>query len=156
MKAKEGVVEYLNQVLKAELTAVHQYMLHAALCKQWGYERLSEHFERLVHEEVEHSSGLLDHILYLEGTPEVDGVGAVASGRTVQELFVGDLDFERADAELLRKAIAQCADAGDFTTRHTLEDMIVDTEEHIDWFETQLRAIEQIGLDRYLGEQIKR
>ncbi|MCP9470456.1 MAG: bacterioferritin [Nitrospira sp.] len=156
MKAKEGVVEYLNQVLKAELTAVHQYMLHAALCKQWGYERLSEHFERLVHEEVEHSSGLLDHILYLEGTPEVDGVGAVVSGRTVQELFVGDLDFEREDGELLRKAIVHCADVGDFTTRHKLEDMIVDTEEHIDWFETQLRAIEQIGLDRYLGEQIKR
>ncbi|MCP9465151.1 MAG: bacterioferritin [Nitrospira sp.] len=156
MKAKEGVVGYLNQVLRAELTAVHQYMLHAALCKQWGYERLCEHFEHLVHEEVKHSSGLLDHILYLEGTPEVGRVDAVASGRTVQELFVGDLDFEREDGELLRKAIVHCADVGDFTTRHKLEDMIVDTEEHIDWFETQLRTIEQIGLDRYLGEQIKR
>ncbi|MCP9473076.1 MAG: bacterioferritin [Nitrospira sp.] len=156
MKAKEGVAEYLNQVLKAELTAVHQYMLHAALCKEWGYERLSEHFEHLVREEIGHSSGLIDHILYLEGTPEVGHVDAVTSGLTVQELFVGDLDFERADAELLRKAIGHCADVGDFTTRHKLEDTIVDTEEHIDWFETQLRAIEQIGLDKYLSEQIKK
>jgi bacterioferritin len=156
MKAKEGVVGYLNQVLKAELTAVHQYMLHAALCKQWGYERLCEHFEHLVHEEVRHASDLLDHILYLEGTPEVEHIDAIARGGTVRELFLADLKFEHLDAELLRTAIAHCADIGDFTTRHKLEDMIVDTEEHIDWFETQLRAIEQIGLDRYLGEQIKR
>ncbi|MCP9440807.1 MAG: bacterioferritin, partial [Nitrospira sp.] len=136
MKAKEGVVDYLNQVLRMELTAVHQYMLHAALCKHWGYEGLYEHFEHLIHEEVEHSSGLMDHILYLEGTPEVDHVDVVTAGRTVQELLVSDLNFERLDAELLRKAIVHCTDVGDFTTRHKLEEMIVDTEEHIDWFET--------------------
>lgn len=156
MKAKEGVVEYLNQVLKAELTAVHQYMLHAALCRQWGYEQLAEHFEHLVREEMGHSSGLIDHILYLEGVPAVEHIDAIAHGVTARELFLSDLKLEQLDAELLRKAIGHCADVGDFTTRHTLEDMIVDTEEHIDWFETQLRAIEQIGLDRYLGEQIKR
>lgn len=156
MKAKEGVVEYLNQVLKAELTAVHQYLLHAALCKHWGYERLYGHFEHLAQEEVRHASGLIDHVLYLEGTPDVDHLDAVGRGRSVQELFISDLNFEREDVELLRKAIAHCAKVMDFTTRHKLEDMVKDSEEHVEWFETQLRAIDQVGLDKYLSEQIKK
>lgn len=156
MKAKEGVLELLNQVLKAELTAVHQYLLHAGLCKNWGYERLHEHYSHLATEEVGHSSGLIDHILYLDGTPDVEHLDAVAHGADVAALFAADLDFEREDAELLRKAIVHCAKVGDFTTRHLLEHMIIDTEEHIDWFETQLETIKQVGLERYLSEQIKK
>jgi bacterioferritin len=156
MKAKEGVVDLLNQVLKAELTAVHLYLLHAAMCKNWGYERLHEQFSHLAQEEVGHSSGLIDHILYLEGTPDVDHLDAVSRGRTVAELFTSDLNFERDDVELLRKAIAHSAKVMDFTTRHKLEDMVKDSEEHVDWFETQLRAIEQVGLDKYLSEHIKK
>lgn len=156
MKGKEGVVELLNQILKAELTAAHQYLLHAAMCRNWGYERLHEHFSHLAHEEVEHSSGLIDHILYLEGTPEVGRLDAVTRGNDVAALFAADCAFEREDVDLLGKAVAHCAKAGDFTTRHLLEDMVVDSEEHIDWFETQLRVIKQVGLDRYLAEQIKK
>lgn len=156
MKAKEGVVEFLNQVLKSELTAVHQYLLHAAMCKDWGYERLHEHFSHLAHEEVSHSSGLIDHILYLDGVPDVEHLDRVGAGRTVQDLFKADLGFEREDVELLRKAIAHCAKVGDFTTRHMLEAMIEDSEEHVDWFETQLRTVDQVGLDRYLAEHIKK
>lgn len=155
MKAKEGVLEFLNQVLRAELTAVHQYLLHAALCKRWGYERLHAHYSHLANEEVSHSAGLIDHILYLDGTPDVEHLDAVAQGRDVAALFAADADFEREDAELLRKAIGHCAKVGDFTTRHILEHMIVDSEEHIDWFETQLGTIAQVGLERYLCEQIK-
>src|SRR5215217_830714 len=77
MKAKEGVIDFLNQVLRSELTAVHQYLLHAALCKHWGYERLHEHFSGLAEEEVGHSSGLIDHILYLQGSPDVEHLDAV-------------------------------------------------------------------------------
>ena len=80
MKAKEGVVEFLNRVLKAELTAVHQYLFHAAMCKNWGYEGLHEHFSHLAHEEVGHSSGLIDHILYLDGTPDVEHLDQVGGG----------------------------------------------------------------------------
>ncbi len=156
MKAKEGVVDYLNQVLKAELTAVHQYLLHGAMCKNWGYKRLHEHFSHLSQEEVGHSSGLIDHILYLEGVPDVGRLDAVARGSDVAALFISDRDFEIDDVELLRKAIAHCAKVGDFTTRHMLEDMIEDSEEHVDWFETQLRTIKQVGLDTYLAEQIKK
>jgi bacterioferritin len=156
MKAKEGVVEFLNQVLRAELTAVHQYLLHAAMCKNWGYDRLHDHFSHLAQEEVGHSSGLIDHVLYLEGTPDVEHPDSVARGRSVEDLFRKDLAFEREDVELLRKAIAHCAKAGDFTTRHMLEHMIEDSEEHVDWFERQLSAIEQTGLASYLAEQIKK
>lgn len=156
MKAKEGVVDYLNQVLKAELMAVHQYLLHAAMCKNWGYERLHERFSHLGQEEVGHSSGLIDHILYLEGTPEVSQIEDVGVGPNVEALFTKNVSFERDDVELLRKAIAHCAKVGDFSTRHMLEDMVVDSEEHVDWFEVQLKAIGQIGLDAYLAEQIKK
>ncbi|MBM4126373.1 MAG: bacterioferritin [Nitrospira sp.] len=156
MKAKDGVLELLNQVLRAELTAVHQYLLHAALCKNWGYSRLHEHFSHLAQEEVGHSSGLMDHVLYLDGTPDVEHLDAVAHGSDVAALITADLEFEREDAELLRKAIAHCAKVGDFTTRHIFEHMIIDTEEHIDWFETQLRTIKQTGLENYLAVQIKK
>jgi bacterioferritin len=156
MKAKEGVVELLNGVLRAELTAVHQYLLHAALCKTWGYERLHEHYSHLANEEVGHSAGLMDHILYLDGTPDVGHLDAVTHGKNVEALFQADLRFERDDVELLRKAIAHCAKVGDFTTRHLLEHMIEDSEEHVDWFETRLRTISQVGLERFLSEQIKK
>ena len=156
MKAKEGVLEHLNQVLKAELTAVHQYLLHAAMCKNWGYDRLHDHYAHLANEEVQHSAGLIDHILYLNGTPEVGQLDTVAQGQDVGALFRVDLDFEREDVELLRKAIAHSATVGDFTTRHLLEHMIEDSEEHVDWFETRLRTIKQVGLENYLSEQIKK
>jgi bacterioferritin len=156
MKAKEGVLALLNQVLRAELTAIHQYLLHAALCKNWGYDRLHEHYSHLANEEVEHSSGLIDHVLYLDGVPDVEHLDTVAQGRDVEALFRADLAFECEDVELLRKAIAHCATVGDFTTRHLLEHMIEDSEEHVDWFETQLQTIKQIGIQNYLAEQVKK
>ncbi|MCC2639615.1 MAG: bfrA [Nitrospira sp.] len=155
MKAKEGVLDYLEKVLTAELTAVHQYLLHAAMCKSWGYQRLHEHFRHLADEEVRHSSDLIDHVLYLDGAPHVERVDTIAGGQSVAELLEADLRFELEDAELLREAIAHCSKASDFTTRHLLEHMIIDTEEHIDWFETQLRVIKQVGLALYLAEHIQ-
>ena len=155
MKAKEGVIDVLNKVLASELTAVHQYLLHAALCRHWGYQRLHDHFSHLAQEEVRHSSGLIDHILYLDGNSVVDRLDTIAVGNNVPALFEADLSFEREDADLVRDGIAHCARVGDFTTRHLLEDMVVDTEEHIDWFETQLRTIKQVGLQAYLAEQVK-
>jgi bacterioferritin len=156
MQAKEGVLNLLNQVLRAELTAVHQYLLHAGMCKNWGYARLHDHYSHLANEEVQHSAGLIDHILYLSGTPDVAHIDSVGHGNDVAALFQTDLDFEREDVELLRKAIVHCAEVGDFTTRHLLEHMIQDSEEHVDWFETRLRTIGQVGLERYLSEQIKK
>jgi bacterioferritin len=156
MKAKEGVIDFLNKVVTLELTAVHQYLLHAAMCGNWGYGRLQHEFHELATEEVGHASKLIDHILYLEGTPDVQSLGLVKSGQNVSKLFEEDLKFEQEDANLLREAITHSAKVGDYTTRHKLEEMIKETEEHIDWFETQLRVIKQVGPENYLGEQMKK
>lgn len=156
MKAKEGVLERLQKVVTLELTAAHHYLLHAAMCDHWGYERLKHELHERTTEEIAHVSKVIDHVLYLDGEPDVQKLGAVSSGRDVQDLFNADLKLEQEDVRVLREAIAHCAKVGDFTTRHLLEEMVVDSEEHVDWFETQLRTIEQVGLENYLGEQIKK
>lgn len=156
MKAREGVLQFLDRILKAELTAMHQYLLYAAMCKNWGYEWLHDHYSRLASEEVHHSAGLIDHILYLSGKPGVAQVDSIVHGTDVEALFRAALNFEREDVELLRTAIAHCANVGDFTTRHLLEHMIQDSEEHVDWFETRLRTISQVGLKRFLSEHVKK
>lgn len=156
MKAKEGVLDLLYKVVTLELTAVHHYLLHASMCDNWGYERLQHEYHERMTEETTHVSKVIDHVLYLEGEPDVQKLGAVSSGQGVQDLFNVDLKLEQEDVKLLREAIAHCAKVGDFTTRHLLEEMVVDSEEHVDWFETQLRTIKQVGLENYLGEQIKK
>jgi bacterioferritin len=156
MKAKEGVLEFLQRVVTLELTAVHHYLLHAAMCDNWGYERLHHELHERTNEECAHVSKVIDHMLYLEGAPDVQKLGAVYSGESVPDLFNADLKLEQEDVKLLREAITHCAKAGDYTTRHLLEDMVVDSEEHVDWFETQLRTIKQVGLENYLSEQIKK
>lgn len=105
---------------------------------------------------MQHSAGLIDHILYLNGAPEVGQLDAVEHGPNVEALLRADLEFEREDVESLRGAIAHRAKVSDFTTRHLLEHMIKDSEGHVDWFETRLRTIGQVGLDRFLSEQIKK
>jgi bacterioferritin len=95
MKAKEGVLDNLNKILKAELTAVHQYLLHAGLCKNWGYMRLHHEFAELAEGEVKHASQLIDQILYLDGVPDTQHLEAVAAGGDVKQLFVRDLEFEK-------------------------------------------------------------
>jgi bacterioferritin len=156
MKAKEGVLEFLQKVVTLELTAVHHYLLHAAMCANWGYKRLQHELHERTNEEIAHVSKVLDHMLYLEGAPDVQTLGAVQAGESVPDLFNVDLQLEQEDVTLLREAIAHCATVGDFTTRHKLEDMVVDSEEHIDWIETQLRTIKQVGVENYLSEQIKK
>jgi len=156
MKAKEGVLEFLNKILTAELTAVHQYIAHAAMCDNWGYDRLHHEIHERALEEVKHAEGIVEHILYLEGAPEMQRLGNVNIGQTVQDQFKNDLKLEMDDLALLREAITHCAKVGDYTTRHKLEDMSVDTDEHIDWLETQIETIKQVGLENYLSEQIKK
>ena len=155
MKAKEGILDQLGEILTAELTAVHQYLLHAELCRHWGYERLAEKFQHLYTEEVSHSGQLVRHILYLGGRADVGKLDPVKDGPSVKDLFEANLAFEREDVDMLRKAIAHAAKVGDFTTRHKLEEMVVDSEEHVDYFERQLATIGQIGLPAYLAEQMK-
>ena len=155
MKAKEGVVDLLNKILTEELTVINQYFLHAKMCKNWGYERLHDHVQERSFGEMKDAQHVIDHILYLEGLPNMQRLGTVKIGETVPEQLKADLDKEKAMVALLTDGIQHCMKVGDFTTRHMLEDMVTDEDKHIDWIETQLETIKQVGLENYLSEQIK-
>ena len=156
MKAKEGVIDLLNKVLTADLTAINQYFVHAKMCENWGYERLHHHVRDRSIDEMKDADELIGHILYLEGVPNVQRLGTVHVGETVPEQFKLDLKAEQEMLKILSDGVAHCTKAGDFTTRHMLEDMAKDVDAHIDWIETQLETIKQVGVENYLSEQIKK
>jgi bacterioferritin len=156
MKAKEGVVNILNKVLTADLTAINQYFVHAKMCQNWGYERLYHKvYERSI-DEMKDADVLIGHILYLEGVPNVQRMNSVHVGETVSEQLKLDLKAEQEMLAMLNDGIVHCTKVMDFTTRHMLEDMAKDVDGHIDWIETQMETIKQVGLENYLAEQIKK
>lgn len=156
MKAKEGVVNILNKVLTADLTAINQYFVHAKMCQNWGYERLYHKvYERSI-DEMKDADVLIGHILYLEGVPNVQRMNSVHVGETVSEQLKLDLKAEQEMLAILNDGIMHCTKVMDFTTRHMLEDMAKDVDGHIDWIETQMETIKQVGLENYLAEQIKK
>ncbi len=154
MKAKKGVIDLLNKVLTEELTVINQYFLHAQMCKNWGYDRLHHHVLDRSYGEMKDAKEVIDRILYLEGLPNMQRLGTVKIGETVPEQLKADLDKEKAMVVMMSDGIRHCTDVGDFATRHMLEDMVKDEEEHIDWIETQMETIKQVGLENYLSEQI--
>jgi bacterioferritin len=155
MQGDPSVIALLNDLLAVELTAVHQYMLHARMCENWGYERLFKKIHEESREELEHADHLVERILYLDGEPNVQRVGAITPGASVEEQFRADLGIETGAIGALNRGIEQCRKAGDNGTAELLEDILEDTEEHANWLETQLTAIRQIGLAQYLAEQLK-
>jgi bacterioferritin len=156
MKAKEGIIDLLNKILTADLTAINQYFLHAKMCENWGYERLHHKVKERSFDEMKDADELIEHILYLEGVPNVQRLGTVHVGETVPEQLKTDLQAEKEMLTLLTDGIAHCAKVGDYTTRHMFEDMAEDVDQHIDWIETQMETIKQVGLENYLSEQIKK
>jgi bacterioferritin len=156
MKAKEGVINILNKILTADLTAINQYFVHAKMCDNWGYERLHHKVRERSIDEMKDADELIGHILYLEGVPNVQRMNTVQVGETVPEQLKLDLKAEQDMLALLNEGVVHCTKVTDFTTRHMLEDMAKDVDEHIDWIETQLELIEQVGLENYLSEQIKK
>ena len=156
MQAKPGVIQLLNGLLHLELTAVHQYLLHAEEFGNWGYERLHHKIADEVNDELGHARRLTRRILFLEGAPNVQDIGAVHPGGTADEMLRLDLDVERTANEALNRAIEQCRSVGDNGTVEILEDILEDTEEHRHWLESQLQVIGQVGLQNYLSEQIKK
>jgi bacterioferritin len=156
MKAKEGVIDILNKVLTTDLTAINQYFVHAKMCENWGYERLHHKVRERSIDEMKDAEELIEHILYLEGVPNVQRLNTVHVGEEVPEQFKLDLKAEQEMLKLLSDGVVHCTKMGDFTTRHMLEDMAKDVDAHIDWIETQMETIKQIGLENYLAEQIKK
>ena len=154
MKAKDGVVDHLNNLLTIELTAINQYFIQAEMCKNWGFNRLYKRFRDVSMEEMEDAQHLIQHILYLEGVPNLQRLNQVMVGETVMEDLELDLQAEMNAVSALVDAISHCEQVQDYTTRGILQEMIRSEEEHVDWLETQLETIKIIGMDLWLNQQI--
>lgn len=156
MKAKEGVIDVLNTILSADLTAVDQYFVHAKLCGHWGYERLHHEVRARSIDVMKGADTLIGHILYLEKVPTVHRMTTVHLGETVPEQLKFDMKAERDRLALLNEGVRHCAEVADFTTRHMLEDMAKEADAHLDWLESQMETIAQVGIETYLAEQIRK
>lgn len=156
MKGDKKVIEVLNDVLTAELTAINQYFVHGEMCENWGYDRLHHMIRKHSIEEMKHAEEVIERILFLEGIPNMQRLGKVNIGESVAEQFRLDLGLELEAVERLNKGIAVCNEVGDNNSRHLLEEILEDEEEHIDWIESQVSLTEQVGIQNYLAEQIKK
>ena len=154
MKGSDKIIELLNEVLTAELTAINQYFIHAKMCDNWGYGKLASKIREESIDEMRHAETLMERILYFDGVPNLQRLSALRVGGTVPEQMTNDLAVEHEAIERLNRGIEACVAAGDNGTRHLLEEMLVDEESHADWLETQLAAIEALGLQNYLAEQL--
>lgn len=154
MQGNPEMVELLNDVLTGELTAINQYFVHAKMQANWGYGRLASATRDESIDEMKHAERLVERILYLEGVPNLQRLGALRVGETVPEQLRLDLELEREAIPRLNAGIAAAVAAGDNGTRELLEDILVDEEEHADWLETQLSLVEQLGEAHYLAQQL--
>jgi bacterioferritin len=154
MQAKEGVIELLNGILTQELTGINQYFLHAKMCQNWGYKRLEREARQRSIDEMKHAEEIVERILFLEGVPNLQRLGDVNVGETVPEQFELDLGLEQDAVGLFTDAIQHCSNAGDYATRQMLERMVADEEDDVDWLETQLESIRQVGAGNYLAQQL--
>lgn len=151
MKGRKSVVDCLNKLLTAELSAADQYLAHSRMYENWGFKKL---FERIAHErmeELEHADKLIRRILFLEGTPDVAKRGKIAIGTKVPEMLKNDLAYEYAVVKELKAAIALCETEQDYESRAMLRELLSDTEvDHAHWLEQQLNLIDKLGLQNYL------
>jgi bacterioferritin len=154
MLGSANIIELLNEVLTAELTAINQYFVASKTCGNWGYQRLAEHFKTESIDEMKDAEALIERILYLEGHPNLQRLGTVMVGESVAEQHRLDLQLESDAIARLNRGIALCTEAGDHGTRELLETILTGEEEHADWIETQLELISQIGEAHYLAQQV--
>jgi len=155
MQGTPEIVELLNDVLTAELTAINQYFVHAKMQENWGYGHLAEHTRDESIDEMKHAERIVDRILFLDGTPNLQRLSPLRVGETVVEQLRTDLQLEMEAVPRLNAGIAAAVGAGDNGTRDLLEVILVDEEEHIDWLEAQLTLVEQVGEAMYLSQQIR-
>ena len=153
MKGDAKVIAVLNQVLKAELTAINQYFLHAEMCENWGYERLSEYIKKQSIGEMKHAEVLIERILFLDGTPSMKPL-ELTVGKNVQEMLQSDLDLELSAVKAYNAAIQIAVEQKDNGSRDLLVVLLKDEEDHVDWLEAQIHQIKELGYERYLTMQM--
>jgi len=154
MKGNDDVIQVLQDVLCAELTAINQYIIHARMCENWRYRRLAEHIRKESIDEMKHAQELIDRMLYFDGAPNMQKYMKINVGKTVPEQLRFDLQVEHEAIPRLNQGIEMARARGDNGTRALLEGILRDEEEHVDWLEAQLLQIEQMGVENYLAQHI--
>ena len=154
MKGHDKILKFLNEVLKAELTAINQYFLHAKMCENWGYLRLAQYDRRESISEMAHAEKLMQRILFLEGTPNMTEIGPIIIGADVKAQLESDLALELDALPRLNAGIKAATELGDNASRELFEQILIDEEEHVDYLEGQLHIVAEVGLDNYLAQHI--
>lgn len=154
MKGDPKIIDALNDLLADELTAINQYIVHAEMCSDWGYEKLHEHFEKRAITEMRHAEKLIERILFLEGIPRVDKLNKIYIGSDVAKQLQYDLEAEMGAVKAYNEAIALAAELKDHATRDFLQNILNDEDEHVDEIEELQDQIEQMGLPVFLSTQV--
>ena len=154
MKSSADIVQWLNRQLQHELTAINQYFLHARMYENWGLAGLNKHEYEESIEEMKHADALIKRILFLEGLPNLQELGKLLIGEKPEECVDCDLSLEVTSRETLLGGIAACEAAKDYVSREILKEILEDTEEHIDWLETQRGVMQKVGLQNWLQSQM--
>jgi bacterioferritin len=154
MKGDKKVIELLNKSLVNNLTAINQYFLHARMYKNWGFVELNEKVYHASIDQMKHADRLIERILFLEGLPNLQDIGKLLIGESPEEMLKCDLKLEQEAIPQLRDAIAYCEEIKDYISREIFKHILENQEEHLDWLETQLELIGQIGLHNYLQSQM--
>ena len=155
MKGDPKVIAHLNKALFNELTAINQYFLHYRMYKNWGYGELAEHERAESIDEMKHADRLIERVLFLEGLPNLQKLDKLKIGEGPKEAIECDLALEREALPDLKAAIAHCEQVGDYVSREIFASIMKSEEEHIDWLETQLGLVGQLGLTPYLQAQVR-
>jgi len=154
VKGDAKVIALLNEVLKAELTAINQYFLHAEMCENWGYEKMAKHTRKESIEEMTHAEKLMERILLLDGSPNITDYFKINIGQNLKQQLENDVQLEYTAVQRLNDGIEACVAANDNGSRELLEKILVDEEHHIDWLEAQLHAIQEMTYENYLAQQL--
>jgi bacterioferritin len=153
MKGNPKVISELNKALREELTAINQYFLHAEMCENWGYRRLSEYIKKQSIGEMKHAEVLMERILFLDGTPSMQPL-VLKVGSSVKDMIQSDLALEVGAVKQYNDAVHVATAEGDNGSRDLLVQLLKDEESHVDWLEAQIHLIKEVGYERYLAQQM--